>query len=378
MPNVSSDTISRLIGSIYDCAIDPERWLATMGEISAAARFMSCVLLVVEVGAPIARFHKSWGIDPADLRHYETEYADDPTAIFLHSLANPACDPDEPVVFRQVFDDATLSRSRVFQDWTSRLGMVNSIATVALQAADRIGIISGGRHRDVGLITDHEIAMMRLLAPHVRRAVTISDLLDMRAIEAKALTATLDALPVGVVLVGADARILHANTSAEAMFESGSAISSIGGRLMAAEPHRAQPLADAISRAGLAGSGGAAVRLDGPEGAPTLAHVLPLSLGDTAKQLMPRAMAAVFITTAGARRSGGALSTVADTFGLTAGEGRVLQHVASGASTKEAAVALGISENTAKTHLSRIFEKTGVSRQAELVALLARLTPPIR
>jgi DNA-binding CsgD family transcriptional regulator len=44
----------------------------------------------------------------------------------------------------------------------------------------------------------------------------------------------------------------------------------------------------------------------------------------------------------------------------------------------EAAAALGIAETTAKTHLSRIFAKTGVSRQAELVALVHRLTPPLQ
>jgi DNA-binding CsgD family transcriptional regulator len=45
---------------------------------------------------------------------------------------------------------------------------------------------------------------------------------------------------------------------------------------------------------------------------------------------------------------------------------------------KEAADLLGIRETTAKTHLQRIFEKTGTSRQAGLIQLLMAATPPVR
>jgi DNA-binding CsgD family transcriptional regulator len=40
---------------------------------------------------------------------------------------------------------------------------------------------------------------------------------------------------------------------------------------------------------------------------------------------------------------------------------------------REAANRLGITEDTARTTLKRVFGKTGVSRQSELAALLARL-----
>ena len=41
------------------------------------------------------------------------------------------------------------------------------------------------------------------------------------------------------------------------------------------------------------------------------------------------------------------------------------------------AVALGIAETTAKTHLHRVFAKTGVSRQADLVKLAAGFSNPL-
>jgi DNA-binding CsgD family transcriptional regulator len=38
---------------------------------------------------------------------------------------------------------------------------------------------------------------------------------------------------------------------------------------------------------------------------------------------------------------------------------------------------LGVSIATVKTHLARLFQKTGTSRQAELVALIGRMRLPL-
>lgn len=57
-------------------------------------------------------------------------------------------------------------------------------------------------------------------------------------------------------------------------------------------------------------------------------------------------------------------------FGLSEGQMKVARQVAMGDSLKCSAKALGISVNTARTHLSRLFDKTGVGTQAALVRLL--------
>jgi DNA-binding CsgD family transcriptional regulator len=64
--------------------------------------------------------------------------------------------------------------------------------------------------------------------------------------------------------------------------------------------------------------------------------------------------------------------------GLTGSELRVLLALAQGLGGKEAADMLGISEPTMRSHLQRIFSKTGTSRQAKLLQLLHNSTPPIR
>ena len=64
---------------------------------------------------------------------------------------------------------------------------------------------------------------------------------------------------------------------------------------------------------------------------------------------------------------------VRDLLGLTLSEAKVAALVGAGLAPKAAAAKLGISEETARTALKRVFSKTGVSRQSELSALLTRL-----
>jgi DNA-binding CsgD family transcriptional regulator len=60
-------------------------------------------------------------------------------------------------------------------------------------------------------------------------------------------------------------------------------------------------------------------------------------------------------------------------FDLTPAEAKIAALLAEGQSIITITDELSISESTAKTHLRRIFEKTGTSRQAELVSLLLRV-----
>ena len=60
-------------------------------------------------------------------------------------------------------------------------------------------------------------------------------------------------------------------------------------------------------------------------------------------------------------------------FDLTPAEARLAAFVGSAMSPRDASKRLGISEETARTTLKRVFSKVGVSRQSELSALLGTL-----
>ena len=64
-----------------------------------------------------------------------------------------------------------------------------------------VGNLTFGRHRTAGDVGDAELTALRLMAAHVRRAITISHLLEVKTLEALTFASALETLTAGVVLV---------------------------------------------------------------------------------------------------------------------------------------------------------------------------------
>jgi DNA-binding CsgD family transcriptional regulator len=271
--------------------------------------------------------------------------------------------------------------NRYTREMLRPFGYFDSIHLFLMKSEGRYAELGLTRHESAGLVTDGDLEVARLLLPHVRRAVTISDLIDMKSLERQALGATLDSIAIGVAIVAGEGRILHTNEAASHMIEAGSPILASNGRLAALHPDVTNELRRAIALAqadeARIGAAGIGVPLVHRDMTAATAHVLPLARGDLRTRLVPQATAAIFIVPAGAPLPVD-LGTVARIFGLTPTEARHLEQLIAGTTLAEGAATLGVSLATARTHREHIFEKTGVSRRSDLVALVERLLPPVR
>jgi DNA-binding CsgD family transcriptional regulator len=211
--------------------------------------------------------------------------------------------------------------------------------------------------------------------------LAINEMPYLKSRDQQVLAATLDNLAMGVIVVTDGNQILYANRAGVQMFARGLPVHAVGGRLSTRDTTAIDQLARAIALALHGGSGtgatGIGVPLRNVHGEPAIAHVLPLAYGGPQARIPPRATAAVFIVSAAGRPIVD-LTAVAECLGLTASEARLVEKLAGGSTLVDAAHALGIAETTAKTHLTHIFSKAGVSRQTELIALIHRLVPPVR
>ncbi|MFO1036503.1 MAG: helix-turn-helix transcriptional regulator [Geminicoccaceae bacterium] len=70
-------------------------------------------------------------------------------------------------------------------------------------------------------------------------------------------------------------------------------------------------------------------------------------------------------------------ANLAAMFGLTPAEARVARSILDGRSLRQTAQGLVVSPTTARTHLQRVFDKTGTRRQAELIRLLSCYDAPL-
>jgi DNA-binding CsgD family transcriptional regulator len=223
---------------------------------------------------------------------------------------------------------------------------------------------------------------MELLSPHICRALLISDALDLQSIVATRLAETVDHLSTGVLLTEEKGRIAYMNGSAEAILKDSGALKSKDGHLVATRPHARDALSRALeeSSAGRAPStsGQHAIPLPDEEGSGLIANVLPLQWRDGRNPLAALPGAAAVIIQNPAEGAPAPIEAIGLLYGLTAAERNVLEHVAASHSPQETADHLGVSVNTVKTHLQKIFAKTNTARQADLVSLVARSTAPLK
>jgi DNA-binding CsgD family transcriptional regulator len=64
-------------------------------------------------------------------------------------------------------------------------------------------------------------------------------------------------------------------------------------------------------------------------------------------------------------------------YSLTPTELRVLLAIVEVGGIPEVATAFGVADSTIRTHVGRLFDKTGVGRQADLVKLVAGFSAPL-
>jgi DNA-binding CsgD family transcriptional regulator/PAS domain-containing protein len=375
---LSHRRLSHLIGMIYDCAIEPDRWPATLAEICQSIGCVSGFLLLVDLEQSDHKFAHSWGLS-SDWKERYFVYSDQLTGFYSLAFSRQYRLDGEPLIMSRFVDQTGSNGRRVYEDLKRTLNIADVMQTVVLREARRVAILTASRHQDGGNLMDGDVATMRLLVPHVRRAVKIIDILDVKKIQAGTLAATLNTFVVGVAVVGDEGRILHANDAAKRMLSAHHPITAVDGILTATNATANQELSAAIELArsdeSEIGASGLGVPLLSDEAA--VAYVLPLARGDVRTRLIPQATAAVFITRAESN-SLVDVQALARNFDLTAAETRLLAQLAQNATLAHAAKALGISSETVRTHLARIFSKTGVSRQADLLSLIDRLSPPIR
>jgi DNA-binding CsgD family transcriptional regulator/PAS domain-containing protein len=388
---LTSKHVSDVIGAIYDSVLLPEQWPTTLSRL---ADEMSChggsITIMERTYDPpkLVSLIASDGIEQRWIdQHRVGNYGADAAPFFAAAMAQPGYDIDMPLVVSRVIPVEQHGNMRVFREWASPQGFVDCLSAVVLDSPARLATVDMMRHESVGFADDISIATLRLFAPHLRRAITISNLIDLADLEKVALSATLDHLAPAVVIVGIDARILHCNGAARELFRRGDPVLDHDNILTASSPQCTMLLHNALNelRSGAPRTTSARVAIAlttqqeaaaKPPTQPTLAYVLPLGLGPVGSRLVPGAVAAILITTrTTAPPSSIHAATIA--FNFTTAEARLASQLMTGASIGEAAEAMAIEISTARTHLSRIFAKSGTTRQAELVALLLQLAGPL-
>lgn len=371
------ETVSALIGDIYDAALDPALWPRVLDSISG---YVGVAQTNLSSHDNIRKSTDLYFVSARDDPRYRQLYLDTyfkinpmfPTIVF--------CEAEKPLAIGDVFPREEFCKTKFSREWLAPQGFVDSAFSVLEKWRTGCALFTAIRRGRQGLVDDETRRRFALLIPHVRRSLLIGRVIDLNKIEAAALADALDTLAAAMFLVDARGSIVHVNVSGHVMLAEGRVLKTVGGRLRAVEPQPDQALGDIFATAPEGdislGRKGIAVPLMARDGERYVANVLPLTSGARRKAGISYAAVAVVFVRKAALDLPSPPEVISQQFQLTPAELRVLFAIVDVGGIAEVAEILGVSENTVRTHLQHVFNKTDTGRQAELVKLVAGYSNP--
>jgi len=366
--------LSDLIGIVYDAAIDPSLWESALERGACFVGGSGAGLFCKDVGVPHTAIPHGVGFQrPLPVGLFQQIYS----AAEGHFLG----DLEVPIAATDLMPFADYAQTGFYRQWAEPQGIVDFLSAVVDRTTMSTAIFGVFRHQRSGLVDDHARRHMRLIAPHIRRAVLIGRMFEFKAAEVATFVDTFDGLAAGMFLVDATARLIHANAAGNAILGASDILSSVSGRLVASDAQVDRALREVFAAAGQGdaalGVKGIAVPLIGRNGERYVAHALPLTSGARRRAgVVSTAAAALFVRQA-TLTVPSAPQAIGNAFRLTPTELRVLLAIVEVGGIPEVATAFGVADTTIRTHVSRLFEKTGTSRQADLVKLVAGYATPL-
>jgi DNA-binding CsgD family transcriptional regulator len=361
------DTVTdeALIDAIYEAAVVPEHWPDVLHRVA------------MRVEAAHGTFFSYHG----DVTQYTgsplgIELIDDYVAAgagLLNTRSTRAIARHHPgfLTDLDVFAESEIANEPFYRDFLYPRGY-------GWCAGSFIDVPSGGalvysfeRRFERGPIETPFVAYLDTLRPHLARAAVLAAQLGLQRARAMAQALEVIGLPAAVLRVGGT---VHA-----ANFSFGRLIPDV------AQDRRERLVLTDRTADGLFVRALAALRQQAPgpvqsipvaardERPPMVVHVLPVK--GAAHDIFSQSGSIVVVTPVD-RAAVVTAEVLQGLFDLTPAEARAARAVGEGRSVGEIASAGGVSEETVRTHVKAVLSKTGLNRQAELVALLAGTSLP--
>jgi len=381
LAQVSHEALAELIGGIYEAAYDPARWPGVIDNLRVL--FDGSKACFARAGPDM----KLWDAVATDF-DLDMQLTLISSDISQNEYSDAVTREPVGTVFSdvQLIGEEILRRSRFWNEWMVPQDMYGGLTTKLMIAEKSYWFFDVQRGRNQPRLDKRERELLALLAPHLRRAAQIGRTLH----QALMLRSAFAALPLGVVQIDTEQRLVTVNDAAETILDRrGSPLMRKSGRLVATNPKHRQIvenfLAEACSLPDV-GKPSSQSELRLPSGANGSAGIdLILSSGPLPSQESLGAPfspgAVIFIRDVALTLRDGSLDQFAKVFSFTPAEARLAAALASGMSLREAAADIGLRYGTVRSYLERIFRKTETRQQSQLVALLRRaqpLFPPIQ
>lgn len=342
---------------IYEAAFIPELWDDVLDHLGHAVDAPSGALMLFDQDRP-AQLREVGGAAIAPVRAY-VESGVQRDARLTYYRGHPVTGF---VVGEDYFPRELVDEFQPFKDLRT-MGLVSQVgAFIPLPLGD-MAVVALNRHVDRPF-SPAELSWLNQAYPHLARSAMLAARIGLE--RAQAAMATLAQLGLPAAVVSPAGQVLDCNAAFDGL--DGPLLPRAFGRLLLAGGGAANEL---LQQALAEGARDGLVRsIPVPPvagGAPAVVHVLPVVRA--ARDIFARATSIVAVTLVRESQLVPDASILTGLFDLTPAEVRLVMGLAGGTTLDSFARDNGIRLTTARSHLARAFEKTGTSRQSQLVAL---------
>lgn len=363
---------AEIIGLIYEAVADPSLWQKVLDTFVRATNGIGGSLFVGDSRFDEYAFARRFGMSEEEAALYLERYASsDVWALRVSEV------PEGYVgLGNEWWPEEEMIKSPAYREFYGPRNWHYGMVGIFLRTPSSISGISTLREKEKGPFREPEQALCRTLVPHLRRGALLhAELTSLRSQRA-AFLGHLDRYPHAFLLVDLDRRVLVANTPGTEILSLGDGLRTERGQLRALSSKEDLELRDVVRQ--IAGDRQSRVsRLYVTRASPASPYrllLLPVpSLGAAPLGGSQPAVAIVIIDADSAFTPDA--SALAELYSLTPAEARVTSLLVQGRSMEDVASQLGVSLETIRTHVRRVFSKTGTNRQGELIALVLRSVP---
>jgi hypothetical protein len=160
-PGIPLETFSKVVESIYDCALNPNRWIDTAEMIAQLVGAESCVLCVKDLKHVRYAVISQAGADERYPRLWEEKYsALDPTMVPLQLLPVGRVETSHTLV-----EEHELRNSRFYHEFLKPQGVRDTIGFSVLKTEQRVGWLAAHRYEGQPRYGDADVRLLTLLYP---------------------------------------------------------------------------------------------------------------------------------------------------------------------------------------------------------------------
>ena len=367
------DMFERTLALLHEATLDDTQWPAASALIDEICGATGNELVVAggqsRADAKIlfaGLYYHGQRHEELEREYPETYFAQDERVPRIPQLAD-----SRVVHVTELYTNSELNTSPTYNEALPRASAQNSL-NVRLDGPDGSQIVwMLADPSESGGWSTRQVRMVERLLPHIRQFVRVRQaLVDAEALGASSAT-VLENTRVGVIQLNRIGKIVAVNDRALDILKQGDGLLDRGGflraRLRADNDRLLKLLSGALPVLGGNAVGGSMTVRRSPH-LPRLAlHVNPVTVRQMDLSALRVAALVLVVDPLDQPRIDPDL--VAETLGLTMAESRVATALAEGRNVRDIAAATRRKESTVRWFIRQIYEKQGISRQADLVRL---------